>query len=109
MTYGDVEINIVPEGGKARDSSPTDIPGPQQMGVETGLQYASIESWIELKISSGRQKDRAHVVEVLKKADEATIEKINRHLAAIHTEYQTTFALLTTEAIEERRQEQGRR
>jgi len=57
----------------------------QQMGVESGLQYASIESWVELKISSGRQKDQAHIVEVLKKSVPSTIESIQRHLADVHT------------------------
>jgi len=56
LTHEDVEINIVPEGGKARDTSPTLIPGPDQMGVKSGLEYASIESWMELKISSGRHR-----------------------------------------------------
>jgi hypothetical protein len=28
LTHGDVEINVVPEGGKARNDSPTAIPGP---------------------------------------------------------------------------------
>lgn len=38
LTHADVEINVVPEGGKARDASPTEIPGPQQMGVVSGLE-----------------------------------------------------------------------
>jgi len=109
LTHGDVEINVVPEGGRARDSSPTAIPGPQQMGVESGLNYASIECWVELKISSGRQKDRAHVVEVLKKTDEPTIEKIHDHLAHVHNQYELTFRQLLSEAIQERQQEKERR
>ena len=109
LTHGDVEINVVPEGGRARDSSPTEIPGPHRMGVEAGLKYASIESWVELKVSSGRQKDRAHVVEVLKKADEPTIARIHDHLAQVHVEYALTFDQLLAEAIEERQQEKDRR
>lgn len=109
LTHGDVEINVVPEGGRARDASPTEIPGPQQMGVDSGLKYASIESWVELKISAGRQKDRAHVVEVLKKADETTIARIRDHLARVHAEYELAFRQLLAEAIEERQQEKKRR
>ena len=109
LTHGDVEINVVPEGGRARDSSPTEIPGPPQMGVDSGLDYASIESWVELKISSGRQKDRAHVVEVLKKSDEATIDMIHDHLTNVHEQYELTFSQLLGEAIEERQQEKDRR
>jgi len=37
LTHDDVEINIVPEGGKARDTSTTVIHGPYQMGLKTGL------------------------------------------------------------------------
>jgi hypothetical protein len=107
--HGDVEINIVPEGGKARDSSPTRIPSPRDMGVLQGVQYASIESWVELKISSGRQKDRAHIVEVLKKSDDKSIAEIDRHLANVDLTYQSAFKNLVAEAIEERHQEQNRR
>lgn len=109
LTHGDVEINIVPEGGRARDSSPTEIPSPQQMGVDSDLKYASIESWVELKISSGRQKDRAHVVEVLKKTDEPTIGNIHDHIAKVHSQYESTFRQLLDESLEERQQEKDRR
>lgn len=109
LTHGDVEINVVPEGGRAKDSAPTEIPGPQRMGVESGLNYASIESWVELKISSGRQKDRAHVVEVLKKTDEPTIVRIHDHMARVHGQYESAFRQLLAEAIEEREQEKDRR
>src|SRR5262249_993678 len=40
LTHGDVEINVVPEGGKARNNAPTAIPGPVQLGVDAGLGYA---------------------------------------------------------------------
>ncbi|HQZ65009.1 MAG TPA: hypothetical protein PLY87_08035 [Planctomycetaceae bacterium] len=109
LTHGDVEINIVPEGGSARDSSPTRIPGPQQMGIDSGLGYASIETWVELKISSGRQKDRAHVVEVLKLADPNTVEKIRSHLNSVHELYEQTMLDLLAEAESEREQEQERK
>ena len=109
LMHGDVEIKVVPEGGRARASSPTLIPSPMQMGVESGLQYANIESWVELKISSGRQKDRAHIVEVLKKSDEATVENIQRHLISVHESYAVHFVRLVSEAAEERDQEKERR
>ena len=72
---------------RARDSSPTLIPGPLQMGVESGLKYAAIESWVELKISSGRQKDQAHIVEVLKKSAPSLIESTQKHLASVRAGY----------------------
>ena len=43
LTHDDVEINVVPEGGKARDNAPTMIPGPVAMGVAAGLQYAPLD------------------------------------------------------------------
>jgi len=105
LVHGDVEINVIPQGGKANDRAPTTIPGPVAMGVASGLDYARIESWMELKISSGRQKDRAHVVEVLKLASAETIARIARHLAAVHPAYQATFSELLVQAEEEKRQE----
>ena len=109
LTHDDVEINIVPEGAKARDSSPTVIPGPQQMGLDTGLHYAPIEYWMELKISSGRQKDRAHVVEVLKTLSPIAIEKIRNHLCNVHSQYEQMFIELLVEAEAERKQEKERK
>ncbi len=108
LTHGDVEINIVPEGGKARNSSPTAIPGPTQLGVPHGLDYASLPGWMELKISSGRQKDRGHLVEVMKKTDAATLQSAREHLAQIHATYLATFDQLLEEAQEEKAQEQER-
>lgn len=109
LMHDDVEINVVPEGGKARDTSPTTIPGPTEMGVDSGLQYAKLESWVELKVSSGRQKDHAHVVEVLKKTDAVTVEKIQAHLGSVHQQYLDAFEQLRKQAIEEGKQEDRRR
>jgi hypothetical protein len=108
LTLGEVEINVVPEGRRARDDSPTTIPGPKQLGVQHGLDYANLEGWMELKISSGRRKDFTHVVEVLKKCDQDAVDKIRQHLEAIHLNYLSTFNQLATEAIQERQQEDQR-
>jgi len=109
LMHGDVEINIVPEGGRARDSSPTTIPSPLAMGVSSSLGYARLESWIELKISSDRQKDRAHIVEVLKKTDETMIQSIRDHLSSTHETYCAQFERLLKQAQAEHAQEQQRR
>jgi hypothetical protein len=108
LIHGDVEINIVPEGEKARNSSPTTIPGPVQLGVESGLDYASLSGWLELKISSNRQKDRAHIVEVLKQLTPQQIQNANEHLAAVHPAYLAAFGELAVEAEAEKQQEQQR-
>ena len=108
LTLGEVEIKVVPEGRRARNDSPTTIPGPKQLGVLRGLDYANLEGWMELKISSGRRKDLTHVVEVLKKSDADVVEKVRQHLATIHINYLSTFNELAIEAIQERQQEDQR-
>lgn len=108
LTHDDVEINVVPEGGKARNTAPTTIPGPAQLGVPQGLDYASLPGWIELKLSSGRQKDRAHVVEVMKKIDETRLQAARSHIASVHQSYLELFDRLLEEARDERAQEDER-
>ncbi|MHB8971914.1 MAG: hypothetical protein ACYC3X_25025 [Pirellulaceae bacterium] len=109
LTHGDVEINVVPEGGKAHNSAPTTIPGPTQLGVQQGLDYATLSGWIELKISSGRQKDRAHVVEVMKKADAESVRSARQFIAMVHQSYVALFDQLFAEAEDERVQEEERK
>ena len=109
LMFGDVEINVIPEGGKAKDSAPTAIPGPQAMGVQAGLHFASLPSWIELKISSNRQKDRAHIVEVLKVSSAEAIERIRSHLVQVHEAYVLLFDALASQAEDEKSQERPRR
>ena len=108
LTHADVEINVVPEGGKAKNTSPTTIPAPAAMGVSQGLGYASLPGWIELKISAGRQKDRAHVVEVLKKTADPEVDAVRIALTRIDGGYAATFEQLLEEAIDERLQEEER-
>lgn len=108
LTHGDVEINIVPEGGKARTNAPTTIPGPVQLGVGTGLGYANLPGWMELKLSSGRQKDRAHLVEVMKKTVPQALQEARTHLGNVHHSYLELFDELVREAEEEKSQERQR-
>ena len=108
LAHGDVEINVVPEGGKARDASPTTIPGPSQLGVQQGLAYASLPGWIELKLSSGRQKDRGQVVEVMKKTDSQSLHIAREYIAQIHQSYLELYDTLLEEAQQERTQEEQR-
>jgi hypothetical protein len=108
LMHGDVEINVVPEGGKAQDSAPTTIPGPSELGVKEGLDYANLPGWIELKLSSGRQKDRAHVVEVLKTNDPQSIQAARQHLAQVHQSYLELFDQLLDQSQAEQEQEERR-
>jgi hypothetical protein len=108
LAFEDVEINIVPEGGKARDSSPTTIPGPHALGVASGLAYSQLPGWMELKLSSGRVKDRTHIVEVLKTLPPKNIASIRQHIAGVHRQYAELLDQLINEASEERRPEEER-
>ena len=78
------------------------------LGIERGLGYASLPAWIELKISAGRQKDRAHVVEVLKKTSDADVNSARIAITAVNGNYAATFEQLLEDAIAERRQEEER-
>jgi len=60
---------------------------------------------MELKISSGWQKDRAHMVDVLKTTNQSGVEKIRNHLHLVHAQYEQTFIELLAEAETERQQE----
>jgi hypothetical protein len=104
LTFGDVEINVVPEGGKARNTAPTTIPSPAELGVAAGLGYASLAGWMELKISSTRQKDLAHVVEVMKKTPVDAIQEARQQIAQVR-EYVTLFDQLYEQAQAEKEQE----
>ena len=108
LAFEDVEINIVPEGRKARDSSPTTIPGPRALGVVVGLSYSDLAGWIELKLSSARAKDRTHVVEVLKTLSDDQIVEIRQKIASVHAQYAALLDQLITDADEEKRQEHER-
>lgn len=109
LEHEDVEINIVPEGRRARDDAPTTIPGPTAMGVPEGVDYADLEHWIELKISSYRRKNQTHVVEVLKTMSPSLASKIEHQLEDVHAEYAKRFRELAEAAKQERQQENGRR
>ena len=109
LEYGDVEINVVPEGGRAKNDSPTTIPGPIAMGVVSGVDYADLPHWVELKISSNRRKDQTHIVEVLKAQPLAVVEQIEHYLKSVHGQYWTPFRELAAEAVQERDQEDERR
>ena len=109
LEFEEVEINVVPEGGRAKNNAPTTIPGPVEMGVLSGVGYADLPHWIELKISSNRRKDQTHIVEVLKSQSSLVVPEIERHLAGVHAEYLVRFRELAFEAEQERQQEKDRR
>jgi hypothetical protein len=72
---GEVDINLLPEGGRTPRDPPhaPPIPGPRELGVERGLGYASFAGWVGMKLAAARDKDRYHLVEALKNASQERI------------------------------------
>jgi len=108
LDYEGLRIEIVPEGGKAREDAPTAIPGPKKLGVREGMNYANLAGWLETKLSSYRAQDRADVVQVLKRKDTATIEEVRDHIASVHAVYLRRFDQLRAAAEAEKKQEKNR-
>jgi hypothetical protein len=103
-----VGIDVVPEGGKPRAGAPTTIPGPKQLGVPEGVDYASLPGWMETKLGSNRIQDRADVVQVMKTTAPAVLAKVRRYLGKVHLVYLRRFDELHAEAVEETKQERKR-
>jgi hypothetical protein len=108
LEYEGVRIEVVPEGAKPNKDAPTTIPGPRQLGVSEGADYASLEGWIETKLGSGRRQDQADVVQVLKKTDPAAIAKAREHISGVHSLYLRLFDELAAAAEQEKEQEAER-
>ncbi len=103
-----VAIDIAPEGGKPSRNASTTIPGPRELGVQRGMDYASLEGWVLTKLISGRRQDQADVVQVLKQIGPESSGKVRRSLAGSHRIYLRLFDDLCAAAEEEREQERER-
>ncbi len=108
LSHEGLNIDIVPQGGKPRKDSPTTIPGPRELGVLEGVDYASLAGWLETKLSSYRVQDRADVVQVMKKTSPAALAKARSRLGKVHPTYRRRFDELLAEAVEEKQQERER-
>jgi hypothetical protein len=100
---GNVEIQVVPEGGRSpRDPAhapPT--PSPQQLGVSHGLGYASFAGWVALKLVAAREKDRYHLIEALKQATQEQIASAVVWARQMHPSYLQEFQRLMRAAEDE--------
>jgi hypothetical protein len=103
-----VNIDVVPEGGQPRRDSPRTIPGPKQLGVPQGVDYARLAGWMETKLSSYRAQDRADVVQVMKVTSASALARTRAHIGKVHAIYLERFNQLHAEAIEEKEQERKR-
>jgi hypothetical protein len=108
LRFNGVDIEVVPEGAKASGAAPTTIPSPERLGVLQGTGYASLEGWVETKLTSGRSLDRADVVQVLKKTAALAIARIRKHIAGVHRTYVRLFDELCEAAKVESEQERER-
>lgn len=102
-----IEVIVVPEGGRARDDAPTTIPGPRSVGVKN-FGFANLAGFVELKLASYRQKDIAHVVEVLKRSESRQIAPVRRRIKAVHPVLARRFEEALAQTRMERRQERHR-
>jgi hypothetical protein len=103
-----VPIDVVPEGRKPRKDAPMAIPGPEQLGVREGADYAGIAGWMETKLGSYRVQDRADVVQVIKVTTPAALKKVRKHLGKTHAIYLQRLDELVDAAREEKEQERER-
>jgi hypothetical protein len=108
LSFESVNIDIVPEGGQPRKDSPRTIPGPKQLGVPQGLDYANLAGWLETKLSSYRAQDRADVVQVFKITSPSALAKARAQIGKAHLTYVERFDQLQAEAKEEKEQERKR-
>ena len=103
-----IKIEVVPEGARASKDAPTTIPSPRQLGVNEGSDYATLEGWMETKLSAARTQDRADVVQVLKRLQPEALDPVRRHLDGVHPRYRQLLEELVTTAEEEKQQERER-
>jgi hypothetical protein len=100
----DVEVDILPEGGRPGTESrpaPTTIPHPGRMGAKVGeLHYIHLPSLIELKLAAGRARDEADVVELLR-SNSQQLSSIRNHLAGVYPDYVRAFDQLARRAQEQ--------
>jgi hypothetical protein len=106
LLYKGLEIEVLEEGMFAGDpTDPKAMPGPAELGVTQGLQFISLEKWAQLKISSGRAKDYADIVEVLKKKSPEEKQDTEDYLQGFNPDYAEKFRQLEKDSEREKQQE----
>ena len=103
-----VSIDVVPEGRKPRKDAIVTIPGPEQLGVREGADYASLAGWMETKLGSYRIHDQADVVRVIKVTSAADLGRARKHLGKSHAIYLQRIDELLAAAEAEKEQERER-
>ena len=84
-----VDIEVISEGGKTprdpEDAPP--VPSPQELGVQSGLGYASYGGWVRMKLVAGRDKDRYHLIESLKQASAEQVAEAVHAVRSLDARY----------------------
>ncbi len=100
---GPVRIEVVPAGEKSpRDPehAPPN-PSPQELGVASGVGYASFAGWVAMKLVANRDKDRYHLIEALTQAAPEQIAEAVVQLRSMHPSYLAEFHRLVRAAEDE--------
>jgi hypothetical protein len=100
---GNVEIEVVPEGGRSPRDPPhaPPTPSPQQLGVSQGLGYACFAGWVALKLVAAREKDRYHLIEAFKQATQEQIASAVVWARQMHPSYLLELQRLVRAAEDE--------
>ncbi len=100
---GAVPVKCLPAGQKSprdpADAPP--IPEPAELGVATGFGYADLPGWVLMKLVAGRDKDRYHLGEAIKRLDERAIAAIVLRLRPYPARYLNEFQKLVQTAHDE--------
>jgi hypothetical protein len=100
-----IKVDILPEGqrpGTLTKPAPTTIPHPSALGGSgTTLRYITLRSLIELKLAAGRGRDDSDVIELIR-ANPDQVDRVRRHLAAVHADYVAAFDRLVERARDQR-------
>jgi hypothetical protein len=108
LEFEGTSIDIVPEGARANPEYPFTIPGPEKLGVEIGLDYATLEGWMETKLASYRRRDQGDIGQLMKLKSEPALRRVRRKLAKVHNILVQRFDELNADGKKEKDQERQR-
>jgi hypothetical protein len=110
LSYNGVPIDVVEEGSPAGDAdSGETMQHPNALGVSEGVGFANLDNWVRMKLSAGRAKDDADLIEVLKQKDAATLTQIGTYITQNVPKLQKRFQELLTRSEMEKQQSEKRK
>jgi hypothetical protein len=110
LSYKGVPIDVVEEGSPAGDAdSGETMQHPNALGVSEGVGFANLDNWVRMKLSAGRAKDDADLIEVLKQKDESILDQIRTFIAQNVPQLQKRLQELLTRSEMEKQQSEKRK